>query len=129
MSHQNSRGPAGIAVVALMALAACSTGGTGDVATACPSTQIAVPSDKIGHSDDDGRIRYVATIEQLISDCRIDEDHVAVDLTFNLKAERGPVFIEEPINLTYYIATIDPSREIIDKQLLDISFQLEPEKN
>ena len=128
MNIQIQGWPAGVAVVAMTALASCTTDGTGEVETACPSSQIAVPSDQIGHSDGEGRIRYVATIEQLVSDCRIDEDHVAVDLAFNVKTERGPVFVDEPINLTYYIATIDPSREIIDKQLLDVSMQLGPEQ-
>ncbi len=119
---------ASVAVTLLTALAACAKSGPSDVETACPTSQVAVPSDQIGHSDEEGRIRYVATIEQLISDCTVDENLVAVDLAFNLKAERGPVFTEEPINLTYYIATIDPSREIIDKQLLDVSLQIEPEQ-
>ena len=127
MSRRGNWWRAGGAVAAALTLAGCATGGI-DVETACPSSQIAVPSDRIGHSDDEGQLRYVATIEQLSSDCRIDDDQVAVDLAFNLKAERGPVFQDEPINLTYYVATIDPRREIIDKQLLSVLMKLGPDQ-
>ena len=128
MSFHRPWWPTGVAIAALMALGACTTKGAGEAEMACPSSQIAVPSDRFGHSDDEGRIRYVATIEQLVSDCRINEDYVAVDLAFNVKAERGPVFEDQPINLTYYIATIDPSRVIVDKQLLNVVMALEPEQ-
>lgn len=128
MSCEISWWRAGAVAVSLTALGACATNGAGEIAAACPTTQIAVPSDRIGHSDEEGRIRYVATIEQLISDCRINDDHMAVDLAFNLKTERGPVFLEEPINLTYYVATVDPKREIVDKQLLSVLMELQPEQ-
>lgn len=95
---------------------------------ACPPTQIAVPSDRIGHSDDEGKIRYVATMEQLLSSCEVSDDHVVVNLVFNLKAERGPVFEDRPVTLTYYIATVDPNREIVDKKLLDIELALKPDQ-
>lgn len=116
------------AMVSFGMLAACATGGGGNVETACPPAQIAVPSDRIGHSDDGGTIRYVATMEQLISSCDIEEDQMSVDLAFNLKTERGPAFEERPVNLTYYVATVDPNREIVDKQLLDVELNLAPEQ-
>lgn len=117
----------GAVVVLTLALGACADKGA-VVDTACPPTQIAVPSDRVGHSDEQGRLRYVATIEQLSSSCRVEGDHLALDLAFNIKAERGPVFEEQPMKLTYYIATVDPRREIVDKQLLDIELTLQPEQ-
>ena len=117
-------GQSGSALALLFLLGACVGGDTPDLEIACPSAQIAVPSDQIGHSDSEGRIRYVAKIEQLVSDCTVDDDKIAVDLTFNVRAERGPVFEGRPISLTYFIATVDPNREIIDKQLLDVLFEL-----
>ena len=109
-------------------LGACANNVADQAGIACPQTQIAVPSDRIGHSDDDGNIRYIATIEKLISSCEVNGDHVAVDLAFNLKAERGPVFEEKPVSLTYYVATVDPKREIVDKQLLSVDLALQPEQ-
>lgn len=128
MSHPTLRWRSSALAASLSILGACSINGSDEFAAACPSAQIAVPSDRIGHSDNEGKLRYVATIEQLISDCRIEEDHVAVDLAFNLKAKRGPVFLEEPINLTYYVATVDPKRDIVDKQLLNVLIELQPEQ-
>jgi len=61
-----------------------------------------------------------------VSSCRIDENHVAVNLTFDVKAERGPAFEDRPVSLTYYIATVDPNREIIDKKILRVELELKP---
>ena len=119
-------GRAGMAVISIAMLAACSTTGRTVVEQACPLTQIAAPSDRIGNSDANGTIRYVATIEQLVSSCRIDENHVAVNLAFDVKAERGPAFEDRPVSLTYYIATVDPNREIIDKKILRVELELKP---
>ncbi len=119
---------AGAIIAAIMSLGACSPKPAADLGSACPPTQLAVPSDSIGHSDEEGNIRYVATLEKLVSGCSVNADHVAVDLAFDVKAERGPAFQEEPINLTYYIATVDPKREIVDKKLLDVALELQPEQ-
>lgn len=108
---------------------ACAGDNAGNELAACPPTQIAVPTDRIGHGDEDGRIRYVATMEQLSSSCRQDGEHVEVDIAFLLRAERGPAFEEKPVELIYYVATVDPSREIVDKQLLDLSLTLAPDQS
>jgi hypothetical protein len=114
-----------LAAIALT-LGACAGQGGSGTDVACPATQVAVPSDRIGHSDEEGRIRYVATIEDLVSRCRAEGDRIALDLAFNVRAERGPVFEDEPLTLTYYIATVDPGREIVDKELLAIELTLQP---
>lgn len=124
MRHPFSLSPIGTVSLLSLTLGACSATTPGDLETACPPTQIAVPSDRVGHSDESGRLRYVATIEQLTSSCRTDDEFVEVDIAFDLKAERGPVFQERPVDLSYYIATVDPKREIVDKQILNVSLAL-----
>lgn len=128
MKMQQSQLFAGMAVALSLALGGCATNGLNELVEACPSAQVAVPSDSIGHSDEEGSIRYVATIEKLVSNCQIDGDQVTLDLAFNLKAERGPAFNDEPIKLTYYLATVGPEREIIDKKLLNVELALEAEQ-
>ncbi len=128
MSILTSKLRAGAVITAVLALGACTSKPVADLGAACPPTQLAVPSDSIGHSDEEGSIRYVATLEKLVSSCSVNGDHVAVDLAFDVKAERGPAFQEQPISLTYYIATVDPKREIVDKKLLAVALELQPEQ-
>lgn len=121
-------GRAGLVVVAVAGLVGCASKATDEAGTACPPTQIAVPTDRIGHSDEQGNLRYIATMERLTSSCREDGEHIEIDIAFDLKAERGPVFEDKPILMTYYVATVDPQREIVDKQLLKVRIELAPEQ-
>ncbi len=123
-----SRSWIGTVTATFLALGGCAVNGGDKLVDACPPTQIAVPSDSIGHSDEEGRIRFVVTMEKLSSSCRIDGDQIIVDLTFNVKAEKGPVFEDNLIELTYYIATVGPKREIVDKELLDFEVALDADQ-
>lgn len=119
--------PASTAVLASL-LSACASQ-TEDLArNACPPAQIAVPSDQIGHNNEAGELRFVAIMEQLTSSCRRDEDDVEVDITFVMRAERGPAFEDQPVRLTYFLATVDPKRAIVDKQILDVQLDFEPDQ-
>ncbi len=116
------------AALMLLALSACANQAADQAAIACPPTQIAVPSDLIGHNNQKGELSFVATIEQLTSSCRQDEGDVEVDIAFVVRAERGPALGDKPVALNYYLATVDPSREIIDKQILDVNLAFKPEQ-
>ncbi len=119
--------PASAAVLASF-LSACANQ-SGDLALdACPPAQIAVPTDRIGYDNGDGELRFVAIMEQLSSSCRRDEDDVEVDITFIMRAERGPAFEGQPVRLSYFLATVDPKREIVDKQVLDVQLAFEPDQ-
>ncbi len=116
------------AAVLLSFLSACA-GQTDDLAlNACPPAQIAVPSDRIGYNNADGELRFVGILEQLTSSCRRDEDDVEVDITFIMRAERGPAFEDKPVRLNYFLATVDPKREIVDKQVLGLQLDFEPDQ-
>lgn len=88
--------------------------------TACPPAQIAVPADRIGHNNEEGELRFVARMDELVSSCRQEEEDVEIDIAFTMSAERGPAFEGEPVRLTYFLATVDPNRQIVDKQILDM---------
>lgn len=119
--------PASAAVLAAC-LSACANQAGDQALNACPPAQIAVPSDRIGNNNEQGELRFVAIMEQLSSSCRQDEDDLEVDLAFTMRAERGPAFEDRPVQLTYFLATVDPEREIIDKQILDIQLDFEPDQ-
>ena len=124
-----SLAPASVTVLVACLSACAST--PGDLARdACPQAQIAVPSDRIGHNNSEGELRFVAVMEELTSDCRRaeGEDDVEVDITFAMRAERGPAFEGQPVQLTYFLATVDPQREIIDKQVLDVQLDFGPDQ-
>ena len=109
-------------------LSACAGPAVDPSLTACPPAQIAVPSDRIGHSDEDGKLRFVAIMKELASDCRRDEGDIEVDIAFTMSAERGPAFEEAPVQLIYFLATVDPKREIVDKQILDVQLDFAPDQ-
>lgn len=116
------------AIVATSLLAACAGQVDEQASTACPPAQIAVPSDRIGHTNENGELRFVATMAELTSSCRRDDDDIKVDIAFTMSAERGPAFEEKPVRLTYFLATVDPKREIIDKQILDVLLEFAPDQ-
>lgn len=109
-------------------LAACAQQAADPSLVACPPTQIAVPADRVGHGNDDGQLRYVASMADLVSACRQDEEDIEIDISFVMSAERGPAFAEQPVTLTYFLATVNPNRDIVDKQLLDVQFAFLPEQ-
>ena len=119
------RGPV---VAATAVLAACANQAGDPTHTACPPAQIAVPSDRIGNNNQDGELRFVATMDQLTSSCRPEEDDIDIDIAFTMSVERGPAFEDRPVRLTYFLATVDPKREIVDKQILDVQLDFAPDQ-
>ena len=60
-------------------------------------------------------LRYLALLTDLSSACRYVDEGVEVDLIFSLTAERGPAFASTPEEVTYFIATLGPDGQILDK--------------
>jgi len=109
-------------------LAACASSDVDPDTIACPLTQIAVPADSIGFDNDDNQLRFAGRLQDLTSSCRMEDDDIEVDLTFVLRAESGPGFDNRPTELTYFLATVDPTRTIIDKQLYKTDLDLGPDQ-
>ncbi len=118
----------GIAAGITLLLAACASQPGERVELACPPVQIAVPADRLGHNNEAGELRFIAVMDELISSCRQDEDNLEVEITFTMSAERGPAFDAEQVDLAYFLATVDPNRDIIDKQILDVQLDLGDDK-
>lgn len=111
---------AGIALI----VAACASQPEELASVACPPVQIAVPADRLGHNNEAGELRFVAVMDDLFSSCQQDEDVLEVEITFTMSAERGPAFDEGQVDLTYFLATVDPNRDIVDKQILGVQLDL-----
>lgn len=116
------------AVVSIALLGACAKQESETELVACPPAQIAVPSDRIGHNSGDGELSFIATLKDLSSSCRLEDDDIEIDLAFVMQAERGPAFGDKPLELIYFLATVDPNRDIIDKQLLDLKLDFGPDQ-
>jgi hypothetical protein len=128
MRHAPNFHQLGAMVITLPLLASCANIADQDVETACPSAQIAVPSDQLGHRNDKGEVSFIARMDELASDCRENEATIEVDIAFTMKAERGPALEGDQLELVYYLATVDPDREIVDKQFLSIELAFEPDR-
>jgi hypothetical protein len=122
----------GAALLALLWVAGCAGGGDGGApqqVTACPGVLILQGAERTAAYAEgaagkpDGQ-RYLAVLTNLRSACGYDETGVDVDLAFDLIVERGPALAGNGVELTYFIATMGPGEEILDKQLLtsDIEF-------
>jgi hypothetical protein len=91
----------------------------------CPQAQIAAPADRIGNNNAAGELRYVATLARIESDCRWAEDEgIELNLAVAFEAERAAAFDGAPIELAYFVATVDPGQQIIGKQVFVASFAL-----
>jgi hypothetical protein len=111
-------GQAGAAALLSAGLLAGCAGETADVAFACPPAQIAVPADRVGVANEAGELRYVIAITDLLSQCQRADDEIEVQLSFKLIAQRGPAFETSPVPATYFVATMDPNREIVAKRVM-----------
>jgi hypothetical protein len=67
-------------------------------------------------------------LTKLASACRYDEDGegVEIDLRFNLIAECGPAFASTAEEVTYFVATLGPERQIVAKDRLQSELVFEP---
>jgi hypothetical protein len=113
--------------LALVALGACgSTAPTPPPAPLCPATLLLEGAERTttyraGAENRPGEIRYLAVLRDLTSGCRYYSGEegagVDVDLTFILIAERGPA-LSGSEELTYFVATMGPDGQILDKKML-----------
>jgi hypothetical protein len=119
-------GPARAGATALvlgLLIAACSSDPP-ELGGPCPSaallqgaesTSIYVPGSDRRPED----LEIVIALNDLVSACQFTGAGVDVALAFSLLAQRGPAYRPEPARLSYFVATVGPDRDIVDKQLLD----------
>lgn len=126
------RQPALLAALGLAALALAACGTTEQQPPPppiCPSALLLQGAERTaayapGAERRPSALRYLAVMTNLVNSCRFGAEGVDLDLAFDLIAERGPALSGDAVDLTYFIATIGPGRQIISKQVLnsDIAF-------
>jgi hypothetical protein len=104
-----------------LALAACGTS-TPEAPPACPTALLLQGAERTasyspGAERKPDALRHLAVVNNLASTCRFGEAGVDVDLAFDLIAERGPAFSGDAVDLSYFVATIGPGRQILSKQV------------
>lgn len=115
---------AGVALAALLLAACASNPPLPPPPAVCPTALILDGAERTtSYRPSDERspsaLRYLAVLTHLRSSCRYSDQGVDVDLALDLIAERGPASTGDPVQLTYFVATIGPNREILSKQLFD----------
>lgn len=121
------------AALGLVALGACSSKQPPPPPPPCPTVLILEGAERTaayqpGAEARPAALRYLAVLTRLASACRYDEDGegMEIDLRFNLIAERGPAFASTPEEVTYFVATLGPGREIVAKDRLQSELVFEP---
>lgn len=128
MTARSSHWGSAVALTAASLLGACAGLPSEPVSVACPLVKIAAPANRLGHNNPQGELRFVAVIDELSSSCSRDDDDILVDIAFTLSARRGVALGEGPVPISYFLATVDPNRKIIDKQILFLAIDLERDR-
>jgi hypothetical protein len=108
--------------LAPLALAACGTSAPQAPLPACPTALLLQGAERTasyspGAERRPDALRHLAVVTNLASGCRFGAAGVDVDLAFDLIAERGPAFPGGAVDLSYFVATIGPGRQILSKQV------------
>ena len=90
---------------------------------ACPSALILQGAERTasfsgGATERPEALEHLAVVTNLSSACRFDDAGVDIDLAFDLIAERGPALAGDAVELTFFVATLAASGEVLAKQLL-----------
>lgn len=117
-------------VIGLGLLVAACSSSEPELPPACPNTLFLGGAEKTvaygpGGRRSPDRLRHIAVLTNLASGCRYAEAGVDVGLAFDVIAERGPAFAEDPLRLTYFVVTLGPRQEIRSKQLFDVEIAFE----
>jgi hypothetical protein len=113
--------PATVGLAALL-LAACGTSAPQPPPPVCPTALLLQGAERTASYSPGGErrpaaLRHLAVVTNLASGCRFGEAGVDMDLAFDLIAERGPAFSGGAVDLSYFVATIGPGRQILSKQV------------
>lgn len=107
-------------LVGALALGACGSSDPAAPPPPCPRASLLDGAERTSAYRNDAEprpaeLRYLAVLTNLASGCRYVSEGVEIDLTFSLIAERGPAFSSTPEEVTYFIATLGPDRQILTK--------------
>ena len=107
--------------LAALPLAACGTSAP-EPPPVCPAALLLQGAERTasyspGAERRPAALRHLAVMTNLASGCRFVEAGVDLDLAFDLITERGPAFPGGSVDLSYFVATIGPGRQILSKQV------------
>ncbi len=110
--------------LAALLLAACSSSPPPSPPPACPAALVLDGAERTtsyrpGSDRSPSALRYLAVLSHLQSTCHYDDKGVDVDLALDLIAQTGPAATGDPVQLTYFVATMGPDRRVLSKQLFD----------
>jgi hypothetical protein len=110
--------------LAALLLAACSSSPPPSPPPACPAALVLEGAERTtsyrpGSDRSPSALRYLAVLSHLQSTCHYDDKGVDVDLALDLIAQTGPAATGDPVQLTYFVATMGPDRRVLSKQLFD----------
>jgi hypothetical protein len=105
-------------------LAACASSAPPPPPPACPAALLLEGAERTasyrpGSDRSPSALRYLAVLSHLQSACHYDDKGVDVDVGLNLIAQHGPAATGDPVELTYFVATMGPDRQVLSKQLFD----------
>ena len=109
--------------LATLPLAACGTSAPQPPPPVCPTALLLQGAERTasyspGAERRPAALRHHAVVTNLASGCRFGEEGVDLDIAFDLIAERGPAFSGAAVDLSYFVATIGPGRQVLSKQVL-----------
>ncbi len=110
--------------LAALLLAACASSTPPPAAPVCPAALLLQGAERTasyrpGSDRNPQALRYLAVLSHLQSTCRYDDKGVDVDVALDLIAQHGPAATGDPVQLTYFVATMGPDRQILSKQVFD----------
>jgi hypothetical protein len=87
----------------------------------CPETGIVSELSAVSRFDGHGtgftNLAYRASLGDLKTECKIDDDGAAVTVTVSTLAEIGPAATERSADFSYFIALTDPHDKILSKRI------------
>lgn len=113
-----------------LCLGGCAWFGSDEPAPPCPRAVIleeaAATSAYLPGRSEPAAVRHVAALRDLASGCRYNEGGLEVDLAVDILADQGPAGSGQPVEVTWFVATVGPDGGIRSKQTFTAAVPFAP---
>jgi hypothetical protein len=119
----------GIAVPLLgLLLSACASSSAPEAPPPCPTALFLKGAERTaaylpGTTPRPADLQHLAVMTNLVSACSYGDGNLDVALRFDLIGEKGPAYGGGPLPLTFFVATIGPDQQVLNKQLFDATVE------